>query len=265
MLAVYAYDIMATKILKISWTRPKYKQQDTLPFVPDETELDQLISACRSRRMAAFLQTLKETYADPDEILTLRWIDVDFSNNILTINFPVKGHNAGQVKISVRLVTMLNALPKTSERIFPTNYNNMAKSFRRVRKRVARNLENPRILAISFRTFRHWGGSMIAHYTNGNVLTVKKMLRHKDIRNSMKYIHMIHIKDDEFDIATGTTVEEIKQLAAAGFKKFDEINGTHIFRRPKRFNAQERVPVYTQKYPYIGKRNPYGHLFPRFH
>jgi len=78
---------------------------------------------------------------------------------------------------------------------------------------------------------------MIAHYTNGNVLTVQKMLRHKSILSSMKYIHMINFKDDEFDVATATTVEEVKQLATESFEKFDEINNIHIFRRPKRFNA----------------------------
>jgi hypothetical protein len=70
---------------------------------------------------------------------------------------------------------------------------------------------------------------------SGNVLTVKKLLRHKRIENTMKYIHMIEFKDDEFDVAAATTVEEVKQLASAGFEKFDEINGIHVFRRPKRF------------------------------
>jgi len=82
---------------------------------------------------------------------------------------------------------------------------------------------------------------MIAHYTNGNVLTVKKILRHKRIENSMKYIHTIDFKDDEFDVATATTVEEVKQLASAGFEKFDEMNAIHIFRRPKRFNGDSMV------------------------
>jgi hypothetical protein len=34
---------------------------------------------------------------------------------------------------------------------------------------------------------------------------VKKLLGHKQIRNTMKYIVMIHFKDDEFDTATATT------------------------------------------------------------
>jgi hypothetical protein len=52
----------------------------------------------------------------------------------------------------------------------------------------------------------------------------------------MKYIHRIDFQDPQsFDEATATTVEEIKHLAEAGFQKFNEFNGTHVFRRPKRF------------------------------
>jgi len=74
LLAVCAYDIMAREILKIEWTAPKYKQEEFLPFIPEEKELDQLVAATKSRRIAAYLQTLKETFADPGEALRLRWI-----------------------------------------------------------------------------------------------------------------------------------------------------------------------------------------------
>lgn len=76
---------------------------------------------------------------------------------------------------------------------------------------------------------------MIAYRTNGNVLTVQKLLRHKSITSTMKYIGKIHWKNDEYDVATATTVEEIKKLAEAGFEKFDEFNGIHVFRKPKIF------------------------------
>ena len=61
--------------------------------------------------MAAYLQTLKETFADPGETLKLRWIDINASNNTITINRPVKGHNSRQLKVSNKLIAMLNALP----------------------------------------------------------------------------------------------------------------------------------------------------------
>ena len=77
---------------------------------------------------------------------------------------------------------------------------------------------------------------MIAHYTNGNALTVKKLLGHKRIENSMKYIGMIDFKDDKFEVATATTVDEAKKLLTAGFDYVTEKSGIMLFRRPKRFS-----------------------------
>jgi len=77
---------------------------------------------------------------------------------------------------------------------------------------------------------------MIAHYSNGNVLLVKKLLGHKRVENSMKYIGMITFKDDEFEVATATTVEEAKTILSAGFDYVTEKNGIMLFRRPKRFS-----------------------------
>jgi len=234
MLAVYAYAAFA-KMQNIAWTKPRYKQKDCLPFVPEEKELDQLIASCKSQRMATFLQTLKETFADPGEALGLRWIDI--KKTVITINYPVKGHLSRQLKVSGKLIAMLNALPKTSTRIFPTSYRSMYTCFSRMRKRAAQRLQNPRLRAISFKTFRHWGGSMIAHYTNGNVLKVKKLLGHKRIESTMKYIHMMPFKDDEFDVAAATTIEEAKKLIAIGFEYITEMKGIKLFRKPKRFNV----------------------------
>jgi hypothetical protein len=82
---------------------------------------------------------------------------------------------------------------------------------------------------------------MLAYYLNGNVLKVQKLLGHKRIENTMKYIDMINIKDDEFEVAVATNDEEIRKLGVAGFQKYDErkINETCIsyYRRPKRFAA----------------------------
>lgn len=235
LLTVYAYDAF-TKMQKIQWTPPEYKQEEIIPFIPDETELDQLIAACRSKRMATFLQTLKETYADPSEALRIRWIDI--AGNTITINYPVKGHRPRKLEVSQRLLAMLNNLPKTSERIFPVHYQTMASIYWKTRQRIAQKLQNPRLLKIAFNTFRHWGGTTIAHYTNGNVLTVMKLLGHKNVQNSMKYIGMINFKDDEFEVVTATTVDEAKTILAAGFNYITEKNGIMLFRKPKRYKVK---------------------------
>jgi len=233
-LAVYAYDLM-TQMLQIQWTMPKYKAGDPpLPFIPEEAELDQLIASCRSRRMATYLQTLKETFADPTEALRIRWIDVNESNNTISINYPVKGHNPRQLQVSTKLIAMLNALPKTSERIFPTTYRTMVTGYMKVRARTAHKLQNPRLRSIAFTTFRHWGATMTYHYTR-KILLVKKLLGHKNIQSTMVYTQLVQFKDDEFDVETATTVEEAKTLLKVGFDYITEKNGIMLFRRPKKF------------------------------
>ena len=216
MLATYAYDAFC-RMENIQWTPPTYRQEETVIEAPDEKDLNQLINATQSRRLAAFLQCLKETFADPGEILRLEWQNV--KDNVITIQHPVKGHLPGKMEVSSTLLAMINALPRTSKLIFPMNYKAMSSSFRAMRKKAAIRLQNPRLLSITSKSFRHWGGSMLAVYTNGNVLTIKKMLRHKNIQNTMKYIHNTPLKDIDYEIATATNDEEIKKLGNTGFRQ----------------------------------------------
>ena len=55
-----------------TWEAPLYQTVRKLPFIPKETEIDQLIAGC-SKRMATFLQMLKETGARCGEIWQLKW------------------------------------------------------------------------------------------------------------------------------------------------------------------------------------------------
>jgi hypothetical protein len=102
-------------------------------------------------------------------------------------------------------------------------------------------MRNPEVLDITFKSYRPWGGSMIMHYTNGNVLTVKKMLRHKSILNTMKYIHTINFAESDFEETVATTPEDVRKPGKAGWTKYDEmtVNGTsmHFYRKPKRFGS----------------------------
>ena len=97
-------------------------------------------------------------------------------------------------------------------------------------------MQNPRLLKISFSTFRHWGATMTYHYTK-NILLVKKLLGHKKIENTMKYTQLVHFKNDEFEVATATNIEEAKKLVEVGFDYITEKNDIMFFRRPKRFGV----------------------------
>jgi len=241
LLAVCAYNVFC-QMEGIVWKRPKYRQNEATIMVPDEKDLDLLIAA-GSKRMSTFLLCLKETFADPTEILRCEWIDL--KDKVLSINHPVKYHNPGKYELSIRLTGMLNALPRTDKRIFPTNYAAMQMCLLSLRRKAARKFHNPALLQISFKSFRHWGGSMLAYLTNGNVPVMARILRHKSWKSTQKYVHTIEFREEDFEVTQATTPEEILALGKAGWTKFDELtfNGVcmHFYRKPKRFRSLKNI------------------------
>ena len=228
--AVYAYDNFA-KMMGISWQPPKYNRIRKLPFIPTEKEVDQLIAGC-SHKVATFLQLLKETGMRPGEAWNLKWIDLDFANNTVRVT-PEKNSNPRILKISNKLISMINRLPKNSEYVFKKGLlKHFACSFRRQRKRIAQKLMNPRIDRITFKTLRHFKATM-EYYKTKDILHVMQILGHKNIKNTLIYTHLVNFKDDEYISKVAKTVEEACKLVEAGFEYVCEIEGVKIFKKRK--------------------------------
>lgn len=234
-LAVYAYSTFL-EMEGQTWKKPRYRRPDTVPFVPLESELDQLINAC-GKKISIFLQGLKETGADPGELLAVRWTDINKQASTLTFNHPVKGHRARILPISKELIGRFELLPKKTERIFPMTMGSMWVNFRRQRKRVARSFNNPRLMKITFTTFRHWKATMEYHRTK-DILYVKQLLGHKTLSSTMIYIDIEkaiygQLRDEEFTVRVATTLEEDQELIEAGFEYVTERDGAKIYRKRK--------------------------------
>ena len=140
---------------------------------------------------------------------------------IIRLNEPEKGSNPRLWKASQKLIAMLNALPRTSERVFGNGpINSLKTSFSRARKRLAAKLQNPRLLSISFHTFRHWKATMLYHQTK-DPMYVKQFLGHKELRNTEIYITLertlFESGSDEFIVKVAQTPEEVKALLEVGF------------------------------------------------
>jgi integrase len=221
----------------IRWEMPRYQRQDTLPFIPLETELDQLISAS-GKRTTIFLQILKETGARPGEIWNLKWTDLNFESNTVNIR-PEKGSNARQLRISNKIIAMLGNRPRKWQFIFrnpkidPENsMRTFHKDFIEQRRNIAKRLDNPRLLAISFKTFRHWRASTLYHQTR-DLLFVKEQLGHKSLSSTLKYTHLMPFREDEFACKVAKTVEEAKALVESGFDYVTDVEGSRLFRKRK--------------------------------
>ena len=217
------------------WKPPKYTEIETLPFIPTENEIDALIAGC-SKQLATYLQLLKETGARRGEAFNLKWTHIDLVNNTVRIT-PEKGSNPRIFRISVKLATMLSRLPKTcNEKVWI--YKNtlyLDKGFRRQRKKIASKLGNPRLLQIHFHTLRHWKATMEYARTK-DILYIKQMLGHKNIKNTLKYTQLVNFPHEEkFICKIAKNVEDATQLIEAGFEYVtgEYMDGGKLFRKRK--------------------------------
>lgn len=229
--AVDAYDTLL-KMQGKTWTPPIYRRVRKLPFIPTETEIDQLISGC-SPRIATLLQMLKETGMRCGEACDLlKWTDIDFEQRSIRIT-PEKGSNPRILPMSIKLADMLKEIPKTEDlSIFGVQSELMRNNFGRQRKRVAAKVKNPRINQITFHTFRHWKATMEYRKTR-DILHVKEILGHKSLNNTMLYTQLISFKDDEFSATVAHSEEEACKLIEEGFEYVCDFGSNKIFRKRK--------------------------------
>jgi integrase len=190
------------------------------------------------KKLSTFLRLLKETGMRSGEATKLKWIDIDEERRIITLNAPEKGSNPRMWKVSAKLNNMLNALPKKVELVFGNpNTRVMRSVFCGMRKGVAEKLQNPRLVRISFHTFRRWKATSLYHQTK-NILLVKEFLGHASLENTLLYIQVEQAifglsNDDEYDVTATNDKEDIKKLISVGFEYICQKDDILFFRKRK--------------------------------
>ena len=221
----------------LQWEKPKCKVIQKLPFIPTEQELDSLIVGS-GKKTSTFLQLLKETAMRSGEAKKLKWVDIDFDRRIITLNDPEKGSKPRIWKVSDKLMGMLKNLPRNSQKVFGnTTYDSLKQTLQQTRKRLGAKLQNPRLLKITFHTFRHWKATTLYHQTK-DPYYVKEFLGHRSIKNTEIYITIERTifsesNDDEFTVKVASKPEEIKNLLEVGFQYICEKDGMLFFRKRK--------------------------------
>ena len=224
------------KFIGKTWTPPKYMEQNEIPFIPTEQEIDSLISAGHPKT-AALLQLLKETGARIGETEFLKWTHVDAERKAVYITAE-KGSNSRILPASTKLLAMLNSLPKINDKVFQTPKHSLRTSFEQLRNRTAVKLNNPRLKQIHFHTFRHWKATMQYHKVQ-DILAVKKMLGHRSIVSTMVYINIesaIFLSgSDEWTCKIAHDAQAASQLIEVGFEYVtgEYTDGGKLFRQRK--------------------------------
>ena len=219
----------------LTWNPPRYKQQSKIPFIPSEAELNKLIGAS-GKKLSVFLEGLKETAADPGELAPITAKDINKESRTITLNHPVKGHRPRVIPVSLELIKRLESIAPESGRYFDAEQ--LRRAFLYMRKVTARKLSNPRLLNITFITFRHWKATMEYHRTK-DILHVQRFLGHKNIQNTLIYIdleaNLFVASSEGFTTRIAQNAGEACSLIESGFEYVtgEYHDGGKIFRKRK--------------------------------
>jgi integrase len=213
----------------------KYPKDTKIPYVPLEKDIDILIAGFKNSKYAPLLQLLKESGFRSEEAFRLTSNDFDLEQRVCTLNKPAKHSLPRQFKMSDKLVSMMTTLIKktpSNKRIWHGKPRHNKRNFQVLRNNIAAKLSNPRLKKISLGSFRHFVGTMIYHKTK-DIFYTQQILGHKNIQNTMVYVHMINFESDEYPIKVATTLEECTKLLEAGFEYITDFKDKKILRKRK--------------------------------
>jgi integrase len=218
-----------------AWQQPFYNRYDKLPKIPLEQKLDLLIANARTR-MSLFLSMEKDLGTRPIELTWLKVSDVDLNNGVT--NITGAKHTIGRngrlkpqtLEMLKRYITQKKL--NQTDRIFLATAQTICEIYRRMRNDLATKLQDPAIRQIRLYDFRHFKASMEYHKTK-DLLYVKALLGHKDLRTTLRYTQLLELGNDEYTCKVAKTLEEASNLIENGFEYVTEMDGLKIFRKRK--------------------------------
>ena len=230
---------------KIQWTPPRVRRERSQSFLPRLADIVLLINSIANCRLAAFLQLLKESAIRCGEAWTLSWDDIDFKSRLVSVRHPEKGSQSRTLRVSQRLVDMLNLLSRDSSCVFHEAYDDELKtmegleSFRRLferhRKRIAAAHPESNVAKIHFHSFRTWRATM-EYLRTRDLEAVMMLLGATNPIHARRYVRLaqaLTLREDDYVTARATTPDEVEELAREGFTFVSEIGGVQVFRKER--------------------------------
>ncbi len=229
----YAYDSYV-EANGLKWDLPRFRIEDKLPRIPTEERINQVIVRARGKYVLVF-SILRDTGMRPVELERTRTRDIDLERGTITVR-TAKGGAGRTVQVRRQTLALLKEyIGKRNFRLddkpFPKR-KKMTGRWVRLRNTVAAKLMDPAFRTIRLYDLRHFAATMAYHKTR-DILYTQKMLGHRNLKSTLRYVQLIAFKDDDYTSAVARTVEEVRQLVEAGFEYVTEMDGAKVFRKRK--------------------------------
>jgi integrase len=216
------------------WEKPRYEKVDLLPYIPKEEEVDALVTGLYNRTVGTFCLLL-ETGCRPGEAWIAELAHVDSARKSIVIR-PEEGSRSRELKISDSLIARLNLVPKNRKYIFQDgSVDPIAglKRFTRIPQKERRapslRLNSPRLQPISFRTPRHFKGTM-EYRRSRDIVHFRRIPGLRSISNVLRCVRLIDFHNDKCTCKVAETIEA-GALAQSGFEYVADVKDYKLFRK----------------------------------
>ncbi|WP_338600282.1 site-specific tyrosine recombinase/integron integrase [Sulfolobus tengchongensis] len=161
---------------------PKIKRREVKAL--DETQVLKILEACKRIKDKLIIRLLVDTGLRANELLSVLVRDVDINNNMIRVRNTKNGEER-VVFFTDETKQMLKKYIKgrnPDDKLFNMTYDALYRKLKRLGKRIGIDLR-PHILRHTFATLSLKRGM--------NVITLQKLLGHKDIKTTQMYTHLV--------------------------------------------------------------------------
>ncbi len=203
---------------KLQFEVPRVDNQKTEMLTQEQLiAFEKALSEEVDQNSAAFMRLALLTGMRKGALMGLRWEDIDFTNNIITLRGEVaKKGKTERIPLNSSARVVLESVQRTdSPYVFPGKDGGPRKDFRRVAKRVKAKAGLPD----DFRPLhglRHTYASYLASSGKVDLYTLQKLLTHSSPQMTQRYAHLADeamqraasVADDVFTISSNASAGE---------------------------------------------------------
>ena len=230
---VQAYDHYV-RINGLNWQKPVFVREENSIKVPTTENVEKLI-AYAGPKYSTIIAVFKDTGARPCELERVKLKDLDLEQGIIYLPSR-KGSRGRPKKLKPQTLAMLKAHVnrgdfKFDSPIFPSG-KQMGNGFRRQRNKSAKKIQDQTIRTIRLNDLRHYHATML-YLKAKDIVHCQQEIGHRRLASTLKYVHLINFKDDEWISKVASTVEEACGLIKQGFDYVTDMDTLKIFKKRK--------------------------------